>query len=160
LRVRRRHPLQASHLVEPNRPAGFEDQRYHAASTGVYGTQSRRDSALHIWSHHRLVKRIHWLRGSMACKQCTHAAEHAAVTALPIAFIPSILPCSRAGQLLLLCRESQLFSGICSETPQSAHPAAALLLISGFAAMGPALYRQQHKRTWHHFISALRQLPP
>jgi hypothetical protein len=33
---------------------------------------------LHTWSRHRRAKRNHWLRESVACKQCTHAAEHAA----------------------------------------------------------------------------------
>jgi hypothetical protein len=119
---------QASHLVEPNRPASFEDERYYAASTGVCGTQSRRDSSFCTpGAATDLQSEIigcvdRWRASNAHMLQSTPQP-----TALPIAFVPSILPCSCAGQLTQLCRESQLFSGSCSETPQSAHPVALCL---------------------------------
>jgi hypothetical protein len=97
-----------------------EAQKAVLCRSGVDGTKSRREFSSRTPpgaatdSHGGFDN--NWLDGSMACKQCTLAAEHAAVNRCPIAFLPKADSlCSHAGYISPLCRRLQLFSAQPSE---------------------------------------------
>lgn len=111
-------------MVEPTaQQAGRrkrEAQKAVLCRPGVDGTKSRREFSSRTPpgaatdSHGGFDN--NWLDGSMACKQCTLAAEHAAGNRCPIAFLPKADSlCSHAGYISPLCRRLQLFSAQPSE---------------------------------------------
>jgi hypothetical protein len=123
LRARRRHPRSGVPYGGAYCPAG-RPAKERSSESGI----------MPFWSgRHEVPARVHrtppgaatdshggfdnnWLDGSMACKQCTLAAEHAAGNRCPIAFLPKADSlCSHAGYISPLCRRLQLFSAQPSE---------------------------------------------
>lgn len=108
------------HLVEPSRPASGEESREAVLTRpGDDGTQSRREFSSRTPPGAATDSYggpdSNWLVGSMACKQCTLAAEHAAGNRCTNRIRTEQINYAAMQGTAPLCRRLQLFSAQPSE---------------------------------------------